>query len=103
MMESPYFAQGEIGIMIVWLIQWLKRLPWFPWVAERTAAANRLISAVLALASASLIHYSWDSTEGTLVITGLTLANTVHFLFAAAGQFCGQEVLYQMAYHKEKP
>lgn len=92
--------QAGIGTIAVYLIQWLKKSNWFPWLNAQSGTITRWAGlAVAFLTSVGIQHtFTGDSTNGwhvSLVIPSLSvLASTfVH----AAGQFSGQQVLYHTA------
>lgn len=102
MEESLIATQFSSAAVVVWIIQYLKSAGRLAWITQDTGRLNRVISAVLALATAAGIHYQFDSTAGTLTVTGLTLTNGLHFMWAAAQQFIGQELLYEAVYSPKK-
>lgn len=98
-MQDPGLVTQFTGAaMIVWIIQGLKNAGWFPHMTVDTVKVNRFISALAALATASALHWNWDATTASLTISGLTVINVTHFAWAAAQQFVGQEMIYQLIY-----
>ena len=87
------FMGSAIG---VFLIQWLKNAKWFPWAqATGTKTANRIVAIILALFGATGVHYVWDPTAHTLLLTNLTVVGIVTALWHWFSQFVTQETLYQ--------
>lgn len=102
MEESIVSTQLTSSAVVVWLIQYLKSAGWLRFMTDDTGKINRAVSAVLALLTAAGIHITFDSTAGILTIAGITLANGLHFAWAAAQQFVGQEIIYEMVYRPRK-
>ena len=100
--ESMVTTQLTASAVVVWAIQYLKAAGWFKFMSDDSGKINRTVSALLALGTAAGIHLTFDSGAGVLTITGITIANGLHFLWASAQQFVGQEVLYEMIYHPQK-
>lgn len=96
--EATIVTQFTSSAAIVWAIQELKRAGWCRFIDTNTIKLNRLISALAALASGAAINWTWDATTSTVTISGLTLAAVGTFLWQAAQQFIGQEVIYQAVY-----
>lgn len=57
--------------VISFLISFLKKQQWFPWLTSETERANRIAAVVLSGLASLGIHAQFN--HGTLVITGLTL------------------------------
>lgn len=97
-MDDILATQIASSATVVWLIQWAKMKLGLEGAAGIRVA--RLFSAILAVATAAGIQYTFDTDHGILTITGLTVANGFSFLWHAFQQFVGQEVIYKAAYNK---
>lgn len=98
-MQDPSLVTQFTGAaMIVWIIQGLKSAGWFPHMDVDTVKVNRFVSALAALATASALHWNWDAATSSITISGLTVVNVTHFVWAALQQFVGQEMIYQIVY-----
>lgn len=91
-------AQITAAMIIVWLIQELKKSGRFPGITVDTVKVNRIVSAIGALATGAAIHWTWDSAAHSLLITGLTGWALLSFFWSFLQQFVGQEMLYQLIY-----
>lgn len=100
--ESLVSTQLTASAVVVWVIQYLKGAGWLKFMTCDTGKLNRAVSAIFALLTAAGIHTTFDSTAGVLTVTGITLVNGVHLVWAAAQQFVGQEIIYEMVYHPRK-
>ena len=90
-----------INALIVWLLQKVKLVKWFPWITTETEKVNRLASAIAATLASAAINFSFTNPEtGTyvLAVTGLTLVNFVNFLTTAVVNYMGQKLMYKVAY-----
>ena len=67
-------SQITVAAVVSFLIGFLKKQKWFPWLTTETAKANRAAAIVLSGAAAIGIHTTFNHQSGTLVITGLTLS-----------------------------
>ena len=88
------FSQMTSAAMMVYLLQWVKQSGWVPWITPDTKRLNRLLSTVLAGASALGIHFAFDVQAGTLVISGLTTVGVGHGLWHWFNQVISQQVIY---------
>lgn len=98
MAVDPSIAQGFIqelpanigsALALVPALEWAKRsaFPWLAWINTKTAP---LISVLAAACLAAGIHGSFNPTNGTLVITGLTLAGIAQAGVEVGKQWLGQ-------------
>ena len=81
--------------VVVFIINWLKKSPYFPWITAQNTRILRALAVVGAGAAGLGIHYVWNPSDHSLVITGLSLAG----ILTAAGiwlkSFVTQEIIYQ--------
>lgn len=83
-------------------IKWLKYQKWFPLMQQEAAVLNRMFSAAIAFIAAIGIHYTFDVVQGTLVITGLTIAGVTHGLWAWGEQFALQQGVFKLIVQPEE-
>jgi hypothetical protein len=76
-------------------IQWLKNSPLFPWVTKEKNLLLRLLAIATAAASALSINYTWNPTDHSLTITGLTLSGIGMAAWAWIKSFALQELTYR--------
>lgn len=93
---------GEWGASVVyaWLassgLEFLKRKPWFGVMSTKTTwGMQRAIGIALASATALGIHWNFDATAGTLMITGLYWEAIKQNAFEWLRQFVFQEIVYR--------
>jgi len=90
-------VQVIVGFAASFVLEWLKKAPWFPML---TARADKIIkvgwSALIAAGSALAISFSFDSTLGQLTVTGLTWANFGHGLLAFLVSMLSQQASYRL-------
>lgn len=65
-----------------------------PYLRDWAWISKRLIAIVAALLVASGVHWTFDQTQGVLVISGLTLANVVHSVWDWAQSFTMQQLIH---------
>lgn len=80
----------------------LKYKNWFPLMQQEAAILNRLFSTAVAFVAAIGIHWTFDVTQGTMVITGLTAAGITHGLWAWFEQFAIQQGVFKMIVQPEE-
>ena len=95
-----------LGMMAAYVIEWLKRAPWFPLVQENASRLNRWFSVALAAATSAGLSFDWSgsffSTDehggGTLVIGGLSVFTLWNFL----AQLTTQHTVYKAAIARQQ-
>ena len=90
-----------INAVIVWLIQKVKLVRWFPWITTETQKINRIVSAIAAtLASAGMTFSFTNPEHGTYVLSvvGLTLTHVVNFGVTAIVNYFTQKLVFKVAY-----
>lgn len=95
-MDSQVVAQVVVGAGFAYILQWVKKAEWFPWLTRHSTDGWKVIvSAVIAAASAFAIDFKWDSGAGSLMITGLTFAHAWNGLVAFGVSFLAQHGTYK--------
>lgn len=88
--------QLTLGVIVSYVIEWLKTSNRVPWLHDYSDRLNRIVSAVLAIVASLGIQYTYDATTGTLVLSGLTLSSLVPVAWEAIKQFVANEVAYKV-------
>lgn len=96
-METELSANVVIGYLIVSAIQWAKKQHWIPMIDFDSARANRVVAALAALAGSLGIHATYNSAEGSLLITGLSLGTMLPMAGEWLRQFIVQQLIYKGA------
>jgi hypothetical protein len=99
---SELSAALVVSYMAVHVIEWLKRARWFPLLDRYTDKANQMASAIIAVAASIGIGIQFDTTAGTLLITGLTYVTVQNVVIDALRQFVMQQIGYRLLI-KPKP
>lgn len=86
-----------IGIVVVYVIEAIKRLKMVPWLTQETKRLNRVVALVVAAAAAIGIHFSFDETAGVLMVSGLHWSGILHGLYEFAKQAAMQQFAYDVA------
>ena len=103
---SDLSAHVTMGAVIVYLIEYLKRSHWFPWLDSYTVNLNKAVSAILAAIAAFGIGWVIQSpVEGTYVITltGLTWTSVGLASWEFLKQYITQQMIFDMAIKKGEP
>lgn len=89
-------VQVIVAYVASFVLEWLKKVPWFPVISEQSTKIWKVIvSAVIAACSALAITYAWEPATGTLTLTGLTLSNIGNGLLAFLLSFIAQHIAYE--------
>lgn len=101
---EQYGLQAFVGVLAAFILQWLKRQSWFPFLNTWSAKWWKVtVSALVAAASAVGITYSYDPTIGRLVVDGLTWASVWNGLLAFGVSFLSQHLAYEGVARKVLP
>ncbi len=84
-------------------INWLKGSKYFPWITREKNTLLRVISILAAVGASAGIGYVWNSTDHSLVISGLTLSNVGLFLWACMKQFVMNETIFHATKASSNP
>jgi hypothetical protein len=80
-------SQVTAAAVVSFLIAFLKKQSWFPWLTTETDKLNRVVAIVLSGLASVGIHASFNHAAGQLVITGLTLTSVAQGLWHWGTQF----------------
>ena len=80
-------SQVTAAAVVSFIINFLKKQAWFPWLSKETDKANRIAAVVLSGLASVGIHTTFDHQNGTLVITGLTVTAVATGLWHWGTQF----------------
>lgn len=81
--------------MSVAIVQWLKNTKLVPFMDQHTTSINRVVAWIMALLSATGIHYNFDHATGTLTLTGLTAAAIFHTVGDTIKSYALQWLVYR--------
>ena len=80
--------------MSVAVIQWLKNAKFIPFVTQHSTGINRALGWATALMSATGLHYKYDASNGTLILTGLTLTAIAHASYDTVQSYAFNWLIY---------
>ncbi len=80
-------SQVTAAAVVSFLIAFLKKQSWFPWLTTETSKLNRFVAIVLSGAASVGIHTSFNHQTGVLIISGLTLTSVLAFAWHWITQF----------------
>lgn len=107
-MEDSLTHHIALGFATSYLLEWLKRAQWFPWVNQHSDLLNRLISVAAAFFSSVGIqavmtgNLSFE-TGATITLTLPSLSVITDTLVHTLGQLAIQQATYQGLIQKPKP
>lgn len=93
-------TQVVISYLLVWIGEVIKRTKVLPWFEEGATVANRVMAAIFAAAQTVGIGMSFDTTAGTLVVTGLSLGVIVPIAVEFGRAYITQKLLWVMAFKR---
>lgn len=92
---SIALSQVTTSGIVIFVINWLKKSSYFPWI---TAERTRLLR-VLGVMGAGLgslgIHYVWNPQQHSLLLTGLSLTTILVSFVTWVKSFVTQEIIYR--------
>jgi hypothetical protein len=96
-MDSLIVNQISSAAVVVFLLEFLKKQPWFTWLTEEsTKKVKMAFSVVFGALAVAGIGYSFNADAGALTITGLTFTGIVTALWEVAKQFVWQKAIYKL-------
>lgn len=90
-------ANFVVGIVVVYVLETVKRVRAIPWVTQETRKLNRALSLAMAAAAAVGVHFNFDPDAGVLTIAGLQLSSIVHGVWEWVKQASLQQFTYDVA------
>lgn len=100
-MSDPVVSQVLLGTLVAYVLQWLKKAPWFPILTERSTAAWKFtLSCLVAVMSAMGLGYTFDPVAGTILITGVSAASLWNAIVAFGVSLLSQHGAYEMLINK---
>ena len=97
MLETP--VQFGLAALVAHLIEKLKHSRRFPWIDEQADGIARIVTALVSVAAAVGITYTFDMSTGQLVISGLptTIESATTIVLHAFGQYWMTKGYYHVA------
>jgi hypothetical protein len=86
--------QGVIGLMLVFVQNWLKQQKWLPFIDYKTTKVNHLVALATTGAATLGIHAQWSAANHTLLITGLAWQTVLTAAYHWLQQFAITKGLY---------
>jgi hypothetical protein len=86
--------QVVVSSIIVGLLQWLKKAPWFPLLSKETQNLNRVIAILLSFLAALGVHTTF--ANGVLTVTGLTTMGILTAGYNWIFSFVTQQGLFKL-------
>lgn len=87
----------------VGILNWIKHSKYFPWITREKTTLLRVLSIAASLATGVGIQHVWNSTDHSLLISGLTGTNIAAFAWAVVKQFTANETIFQMTKPSSNP
>lgn len=84
-------SQLAMAALLAYLLKWVQRSEWVPWISEHTRGLNRVLTGLMSLVATIGISYSFDTTTGVLTISGLHLSSIAAGLFEWVKQWAFQQ------------
>ncbi len=100
MLSTELGSQAGVSVILVYLLQWLKGSPWFPWLSARTDTINRVLAIAVAFFTSVGFQVSMTGTwtsGGTLVIQIPAATAVLSVILHTASQSGFQELFYKLA------
>jgi len=91
-----------IQTIVVYLIQWLKKSNWFPWLNANSATANRVVAFVVAFLHSAGITWHYSASVGALTINGLIWPMLEQGIWTALAALVTNELVYMAVQIKQQ-
>ncbi len=103
-MEPQELLSTQIAVAYLTsnLLKVLKYQKWFPLMAQEAKVLNRIFAGFVAFVAAIGVHWTFDMTTGTMIITGLTMAGIAHAIWAWFEQFALQQGVFKLIVQPEE-
>lgn len=88
--ENVLATQITLGTIGAGLLTYFKNATWAPWFNKHSAKINHAWLLITSGLGAAGIHYTWNATEHSLTITGLTVLGIAHAIWEWTKQWCVQ-------------
>lgn len=85
-----------------WLLEQLKSVGWFPFMAHVAPVLNRLTPLVVAILMASGVSYTFEPSSGTLTVMHLIPMDIIRGLLLWAVGAVTQHVNYRLFVNRQK-
>lgn len=97
MNQEQIIWQVVAGVIIPFVLQWLKGRSWFPFLNQWSSTGWKVtLSVITAVFTALGLSYAFDPVVGRLVIDGLTFANMGQALLAFLLSIGTQQATYSI-------
>lgn len=96
-MESEILSQVVVAGLSSYVMERAKKSPYLPFLTMETKRLNGVIAAIVSAVATIGIHFTYDSSAGTLMITGVGLTSLRHGLWDWAKQYLFQQFVYDTA------
>lgn len=99
---AQFMSLFSSGALVVFLLQWVKKSKYAPFITAETAKLNRAVAWLAAGGAAIGIRATFDPQAHSLLITGLSLGAVWHGAAQWMHSIVMQEVLYAGVQIKDK-
>jgi hypothetical protein len=93
--ENVFVTQATIGLIGSGLLQWFKHAKWMPFITEHSAVFNHSILLLTSAVGAVGVHATWNATEHSLVITGLSIGTIAAGIWLWSKQWAVQFLVHR--------
>lgn len=100
-MDSSAFTQLQwqavLNLLAVTVIQWMKtnKSGLFSWINITTPRLTKLVSLIIATATAAGLHFHYNPTGGVITISGVTFAILLHMVKDVLQNYYGIQLGYR--------
>lgn len=96
--ENVLATQLTLGTIGAGLLAYLKSAKWTPWFNKHSAKINHAWLVATSAIGALGVHYTWDATNHSLVISGLSLVTLGHAAWEWSKQWTVQYLVHRGAF-----
>ena len=96
--ENVVLTQLTLGTIFSGVLAYLKSAKWAPFISQHSAKINHAFLLLTSAAGALGVHWVWNATEHSLLITGLSFAVIMHGIWEWAKQWTVQYLVQRGAF-----
>lgn len=94
-------AKGTTAVGVIYFVNWMKKSNLFKWINFNTPTVSHWVSIIISVCAGIGIHFQF--ADGTLAISGLSLAALIPAIKSAITQYLTTKVGYHLLQDKINP
>jgi hypothetical protein len=96
--QNVLATQLTLGTIASGVLAYLKTAKWAPWFDAHSKSINHIFLLISSAAGALGVHWTWDATNHSLIITGISAVAILHGLWEWTKQWTVQYLVQRGAF-----